>query len=193
MKNIEEVISYHANFIPKKEANELFEHLMEIEELTRMMEITTFAGVHFKFDFGKIMFLDKDLIEQNKFPETVWGHNRIWSEQMLALKSQVEDFTGEKFKTCVCIYYPDGNAGVDYHSDKTAYGDTTVIPAISLGEERQFCFRENQTLEKSSMVLNHGSLLIMKADCQESFQHSLPVDPAYKNPRISITFRKFGY
>ncbi|MCG2418080.1 alpha-ketoglutarate-dependent dioxygenase AlkB [Aequorivita sp. F47161] len=193
MQHIEDVTNYNENFISKKEADELFEHLMGFEELTTMMEIKTLAGDSFKFDFGKTIFLDKELKEKNKFPEAVWGKNKVWTKKMLAIKTRVENYINEEFKTCVCIFYPDGNSGVEYHSDKPAFGDTAIIPAISLGEERQFCLRENKTMQETCITLKHGSLLIMKNGCQENFQHSLPTNNTYKNPRISLTFRKFGF
>ena len=193
MNQIKKVINYEESFISIEEANELFEHLMGYNELTSMMEIKTLTGDTFKFNFGKMMFIDKELKEENRFPESVWGRNRIWSEKIFSLKKRIEKYTNNKFSTCVCIFYPDGNSGVDYHADKIAFGDTSIIPAISLGEERVFCFRENKTLKEDTMLLKHGSLLIMGQGCQENFEHSLPLDAMYKSPRISLTFRKFGF
>ena len=193
MNQINDIMSYNEGFMSKEEANELFEHLMEYSELSSMMEIDTVAGDAFKFDFGKMMFLDKELREENKFSESIWGKNMVWSEKMLSIKKRIENYTNNEFRTCVCIFYRDGNSGVDYHSDKTAFGDTSIIPAISLGEERLFCFRENKTMKENTLVLKHGSLLIMGKGCQENFEHSLPLNTMYKNPRISLTFRKFGF
>ena len=193
MIKINDVASYHECFLKAEEANELFEHLMEYSELTAMMEFETAAGDTFKFDFGKMMFLDKELIEENEFPESIWWKNRVWSEKMLSLKKRIESETGTEFRTCVCIFYPDGNSGIAYHSDKTAFGDTSIIPAMSLGEERLFSLRENDTMKETILELKHGSLLIMENGCQDHFEHSLLVNPNYKNPRISLTFRKFGY
>ncbi|MFX0557696.1 alpha-ketoglutarate-dependent dioxygenase AlkB [Maribacter sp. CXY002] len=100
---------------------------------------------------------------------------------------------GLVFQTCVCIFYPDGNSGIDYHSDKTAFGDTAIIPSISLGEERQFCLREKKNMSTTKLILKHGSLLVMKDGCQERFEHSLPTDVKYLKPRINLTFRKYGF
>ena len=193
MTLVKDVVSYEKDFMSTEEANELFEHLMGYSELIRMMEIDTKIGDSFRFNFGKMMFLDQEHIEGNIFPESIWGRNTVWSGKMLNLRKRVENYTNSEFRTCVCIFYPDGNSGVDYHSDNPAFGDTSIIPAISLGEERQFGLREIKTMKENHIVLKHGSLLIMKNGCQENFEHSLPLNTKYKNPRISLTFRKFGF
>jgi alkylated DNA repair dioxygenase AlkB len=139
------------------------------------------------------MFLDKETKEKNQFNESIWGKNTEWSEKMLSLKKRIEKHTNNEFSTCVCIFYPDGNSGVDHHSDEVAFGDTSIIPSISLGEERLFSFREKKTMKENIMILKHGSMLVMGKGCQENFEHSLPINAMYKNPRISLTFRKIGF
>ena len=111
---------------------------------------------------------------------------------MKIVKEKVETYTGHQFETCVCIYYPDGNSGVGYHSDFIAFGDTTLIPSLSLGEDRIFKLREKETLIEHEILLNNGSLIIMGEHCQERYEHSLPENSKYKNPRINLTFRKYG-
>ncbi len=192
MNPFNNVVSYDEGFMSEEESNELFTHLLGYSELTSMMEMDTVSGDSFKFNFGKMMFIDQELLEANQFPESTWGKTMPWSEQMKSIKKRIEKQTNQEFRTCVCIFYPDGNSGVDYHSDKPAFGDTSIIPAISLGEERPFYLRENETMKESAITLKHGSLLIMNKGCQENFEHSLPTNPIYKNPRISLTFRKFG-
>ncbi|NNM17235.1 MAG: DNA repair protein [Croceitalea sp.] len=190
---IHEVISYQDDFLKKEEANSLFKHLIKYDDLTEMMVMQAATGDTFKCNFGKMMFIDNDLIATNKFPAIIWGTSTSWSEEMLTIKQRVEQLTQTEFKTCVCIYYPDGNSGVDFHSDRSAFGDTSILPSLSLGEERKFCLRNIKSKEETCMVLKHGSLVVMQNGCQEHYEHSLPINPAYKNPRINITFRKYGY
>ena len=54
----------------------------------------------------------------------------------------------------------------------------------------EFCFKSNETDEVYSLELANGSLLIMKDYAQDRYQHSLPQNSKYKNPRINITFRE---
>ena len=191
--SLNNVISYSPNFLTKKEASELFQLLMKYSKLTNMLEIELQNGSKIRYNFGKMMFIDSNLIHKNTFPKAAWGNSMEWPKEILPLKKQIEDFTNCKFQTCVCVFYPDGNSGVAYHSDEMAFGDTDIIPSISLGEERLFFLREKQTKKENSMLLKHGSLLVMKEGCQQYYEHSLPENPEYLKPRINLTFRKYGF
>ena len=192
-RQFHEIIDYTESFLTVAEADALFQQLMGDEKLTEMMEIDFIATGKATYDFGKMMFLDQDLIEKKAFPPTVWGNNKVWTEYMLPLKKKIERKVNHEFHVCVCIYYPDGNSGVAYHSDAIAFGDTSIIPSISLGEERVFSLREKETGKVNDMVLKHGSLLVMKEGCQEYYEHSLPIDATYLKPSINLTFRKYGF
>lgn len=187
------VVDYIENFITKEEADKLFKHLLGFEKLTNMMEMEVATGEAIKYNFGKLMFIDEELISDNAFPQSIWGNTMLWSEEMLTIKKRIESHTKHEFRTCVCIFYPDGNSGVVYHSDQVAFGDTSLIPSMSLGEERQFRLREKSSMKESSMMLQHGSLLEMKNGCQEYYEHSLPINSSYKKPRINLTFRQYGF
>lgn len=186
-------VEYVRSFLSKTECDALYDHLTTHSELTTMLVIETATGETFQNNYGKMMFIDKKLNDENKFPESIWGPTKIWSEQMKMVKDRVESYTGHQFKTCVCIYYPDGNSGVAYHSDLVAFGDTTLIPSLSLGEERIFKLREKETLLEHEILLNNGSLIIMGEHCQDRYEHSLPENSKYKDPRINLTFRKYGF
>ena len=186
-------VSYNSNFLNKKEASVLFQHLTNQTELTNMMEMKIPSGETIQYYFGKLMFIHKDLMDKNVFQKTLWGNTMVWPQYMLSLKNKIEEYTKQEFKTCVCIYYPNGNSGVDYHSDKIAFGNTDIIPSVSLGEERLFYLRENKTNIENKLLLEHGSLLVMKEGCQEYYEHSLPQNPKYLKPRVNLTFRKYGF
>jgi len=185
-------VDYYSNFLETSEANELF------KELTSLVEDSTFrpqieSGDSVPVNFGKIMFLDQNLLDENKFPEQQWGPTMLWTKKMESVKNQIETLTNQQFQVCVLIHYPDGNSGVDFHSDFVAFGDTSVIPSISLGEERTFIFREIESGIELETTLENGSLVIMGEHCQQRYEHSLPTNPKYKNPRINLTFRKYGF
>lgn len=184
-------IDYIHPFLSKNESNNLYNHLIESFNLTQLHSIMI-NGELLQYNFGKIMFIDQDLYETNKLPTAHWGRTTVWSEEMTALKNRIEKTASLEFQTCVCIFYPNGNSGVDYHSDYPAFGDTTVIPSVSLGEERIFNLREKETKKEHSFLLQNGSLIIMGAHCQERYEHALPTNPIYKNGRINLTFRQYG-
>jgi alkylated DNA repair dioxygenase AlkB len=50
----------------------------------------------------------------------------------------------------------------------------TTIASLSFGAERKFSFKHKQTKQTVSLVLEHGSLLIMKDATQRNWLHSLP-------------------
>lgn len=185
-------VEYFADFLTFKEAQELFNELNELIKIILFLPQTE-SGEKHAVNFNKITFLDQNLIDENRYREEHWGPSRTWTTKMKVLKEKIESFTNHQFQVCVLIYYPHGNSGVDFHSDYPAFGDTSFIPSISLGEEREFSFREKESGAETSQILNNGSLIIMGKHCQNRYEHSLPVNPKYKNPRINLTFRKYGF
>lgn len=186
-------VQYYDAFLSKEIAQKAFEYLMNDPALTQNFSIKTPTGEIFEEQFGKIMFVSQSLFNEKVFSEIQWGKIKVWPKELLSIKNKVESLTGNRFETCVCIYYPNGNSGVDFHSDYVAFGDTSIIPSLSLGAERNFIFRENQSQKDYSITLAHGSLLIMGKHSQERYEHCLPLDPTCIKGRINITFRKYGF
>ncbi|MEQ8909993.1 MAG: alpha-ketoglutarate-dependent dioxygenase AlkB [Vicingaceae bacterium] len=181
-------IDYYPNFLSSAEANTLFDDLSEIVEVVCFKPQTS-DGKEFEVSYTKITFLDQDLLDENKFPEIIWGPTQLRTHKLNRLKNKIESLSRQEFAVCVLIYYPNGNTGVDFHSDLIAYGDTSIIPSISLGEEREFAFRAKHNGNEWSKELKNGSLIV----CQERYEQSLITNKKYKNPRINLTFRKYGF
>lgn len=186
-------LEYQKLFLSIDESEKLYRYLIGLNKLKEMAIIESISGEIFHLNYGKLMFITDTMYDEGKFPESIWGNTMIWSKEMKSVKKRVEKHIGMNFETCVCIYYPDGNSGVDFHSDPSAFGDTTIIPSISLGEERDFLLREKSTLKEHKLTLNNGSLVIMGENCQNLYEHSLPINPIYKKGRINLTFRKYGF
>lgn len=185
-------VDYFKGFLGLNLANELFTELIDlIKNVDYRLENE--HGEAYNINFGKIMFLDQNLLDENRFPEKHWGPTMLWTNKLKNIKELIENHTNQKFQVCVLIYYPDGNSGVDFHSDYVAFGDTSIIPSISLGQEREFIFREKETGNKLVTTLENGSLVTMGKYCQERYEHSLPINSKYKNERINLTFRKYGF
>ena len=185
-------VDYFSNFLDFNQSNELFITLQQLVQNINYQPKTV-DGKFYKVNFGKVMFIDQNLMDANKFPENLWGPTSLWTDDLKAVKTKIEVKTNQKFQVCVLIYYPDGNAGVGYHSDYTAFGDTSIIPSLSLGAERVFKLREKSSGAEYSLALENGSLIVMGKHCQERYEHSLPINPEYKKPRINLTFRKYGF
>lgn len=113
-----------------------------------------------------------------------------WTEELLELKSLVEDKIGERFNSCLLNLYRDGSEGMGWHSDgEKELKKHGTIASLSLGAERKFSFKHKQTGEVISLVLEHGSLLLMSGTTQTFWQHRLPISRKITQPRVNLTFR----
>lgn len=113
-----------------------------------------------------------------------------WTAELLVLKKRVEELTGTTFNSCLLNLYHDGNEGMAWHSDdEKSLGKNTTIASLSLGAERKFSLKHKLTKETVSLVLENGSLLVMKGTTQSHWQHSLPKTTKVKIPRVNLTFR----
>lgn len=114
-----------------------------------------------------------------------------WTPELLELKTLVEYYTGESFNSCLLNLYHNGDEGMAWHSDdEKSLGRDTTIASLSFGAERIFSFKHKQTKETVSLLLENGSLLVMKGSTQTNWLHRLPPTRRVKTPRINLTFRK---
>ena len=113
-----------------------------------------------------------------------------WTEELIALKALIEEHTGERFNSCLLNLYHDGNEGMAWHSDdEKTLGKDTSIASLSFGAERKFALKHRVSKESTSLVLEHGSLLVMRGTTQTHWLHSLPKSKKIKTPRVNLTFR----
>jgi len=93
--------------------------------------------------------------------------------------------------------YADGSEHVGFHSDfLLGLGPRPVIAGLSLGATRIFRLRrQGGAGTVVSVPAPHNSLIVMRADCQESWQHSVVKVAGVRNHtnvgtvRYSLTFR----
>lgn len=117
-------------------------------------------------------------------------HALKWTKELLELKNMVEEKTGEVFNSVLLNLYHTGEEGMAWHSDdEKTLGKDTTIASFSFGAERKFSFRHKQTKEVVSMMLEHGSLLVMKDTTQTHWLHCLPKSKRITTPRVNLTFR----
>ena len=113
-----------------------------------------------------------------------------WTNELRVLKKMVEKETGENFNSCLLNLYHDGSEGMAWHSDgETDLKKNGAIASLSFGAERKFCFKHKKTKETVSLILQHGSLLVMKDETQSYWLHRLPPTKKIDHPRINLTFR----
>ena len=113
-----------------------------------------------------------------------------WTDELLQLKALVERVSGVTFNSCLLNLYHNGEEGMSWHSDdEKTLGRNTSIASLTLGAERKFSFKHKVGKESRSIVLEHGSLLVMKGTTQTHWLHSLPKSKKVTSPRVSLTFR----
>ena len=114
-----------------------------------------------------------------------------WKEPLSALRTACETHTGHSFNGALLNLYRTGQDAMGWHSDDEAVNGTNpVIASISLGAERRFDFRHKETREVISVVLPHGSLLVMSGSCQTHWLHRIAKTARDLQPRINVTFRR---
>jgi alkylated DNA repair dioxygenase AlkB len=114
-----------------------------------------------------------------------------WTRELVNLKQIVENLSNTKFNSCLLNLYHDGNEGMGWHSDdEKSIEDNSTIASVSLGAERKFSFKHKQSNKTISVLLEHGSLLLMKDATQKNWLHSLPKSSKITLPRINLTFRR---
>lgn len=113
-----------------------------------------------------------------------------WTKELLALKKIIENETGETFNSCLLNLYHNGEEGMAWHSDgEKDLKKDGAIGSLSFGAERKFAFKHKQTKEKVDLILENGSLLIMKDSTQTHWLHRLPPTKLITKPRLNLTFR----
>ena len=112
---------------------------------------------------------------------------RNWLKFILEIKSTVEQISGEKFNACLLNYYHNGSEAMSWHSDnEKEILKHSAIASVSFGAERKFGFKHNFSKEEISLMLENGSLLIMKDETQIYWKHKL-----YTNAKINRAKNKF--
>ena len=119
---------------------------------------------------------------------------RPWpGAHVLAARSKVANACKcepEELTACLANLYLDNQGHIPYHHDEVrAHGAKKIVAVLSLGGPRQMNLRRQSDLvEVTSVDLTPGSVLLMRDDAHEHFEHELPLrrgDPR----RISLTFR----
>jgi alkylated DNA repair dioxygenase AlkB len=114
-----------------------------------------------------------------------------WTKELLEIKKMVENYTQVEFNSCLLNLYANGGQGMGWHSDsEKELGKNTTIASVSFGANREFRFRHKKDKNlKTSVVLESGSLLIMKGETQQNWLHQIPKSGKVLEPRVNLTFR----
>lgn len=140
-------------------------------------------------------------------------------EVLRALWTLTEIHCKTKFEACFLNRYDHAREHLGWHADDSdSIDDGRPIAVVSFGAERELWFRENpgvcyacngsgrydhngsppcascngtgrRTTEVEKLLLENGSLAIMRAGMQDTHQHRIPKAGFECGPRISLTFR----
>ena len=115
-----------------------------------------------------------------------------WTPRVVAVRSRVEAATGEAFNSVLANLYRDGSDRLGWHADdEPELGPAPVIASASFGAPRRFLLRPKRGGGASvPIVLEPGSLLVMRGPTQRHWLHSVPPTRRPVGPRINLTFRR---
>jgi alkylated DNA repair dioxygenase AlkB len=186
------------NLLPKGGTVNYYGKLMPLKEATHYLYILL-NTIEWKND--EAVIFGKHIITKRKvawYGDTGFSYTYsnitkealVWTKELLELKAIAEQRTNEKFNSCLLNLYHDGNEGMAWHSDgEKDLKKNGAIASLSFGAERKFAFRHKQTKETVSLILEHGSLLVMKDTTQTNWLHRLPPTKLISKPRVNLTFR----
>ena len=182
-------VNYYGKILSSREANQYFDLLMQ-NILWKNDEVVIF-GKHIVTRRKAAWYGDSDYLYtySNTTKQAL-----AWTKELSDLKQIVEEYAETKFNSCLLNLYHSGSEAMGWHSDdEKSLGKNNTIASLSLGAEREFLLKHKQTKRIASVVLEHGSLLIMKDATQANWLHSLPRSKNVTQPRINLTFRKIVY
>lgn len=179
-------ISYFPSFLNAAEANSYFE-IFKNTIRWQQDDIKVFGKVHAQPRLTA-------LFGNNEKP---YSYSNIsmqpheFSKELLAVKQKIETKTDVVFTTCLLNLYRDGKDSNGWHADnEKELGTNPVIASLTLGEERFFYLKHRTQKElKHKLLLEHGSLLLMKGATQHHWLHQIPKTAKPIGSRINLTFR----
>ncbi len=114
-----------------------------------------------------------------------------WNLLLQKIKYHVESVAEINFTTVLLNYYRDGKDSNGWHADnEKELGLNPTIASVSLGSERMFQLKHNTDRSlRQNILLENGSLLIMKGATQHHWKHQIPKTSKPIGGRINLTFR----
>jgi alkylated DNA repair dioxygenase AlkB len=114
-----------------------------------------------------------------------------WNSLLTFIKEEIESICETTFTTVLLNLYRDGKDSNGWHADnEKELGRNPIIASLSLGAPRVFHLKHNSINEmRQRIVLENGSLLLMKGETQHFWKHQIPKTAQEIGPRINLTFR----
>ena len=179
-------ITYYPNFLDPTEANTYFE-VFKNTVPWQQDEIRIFGKTHAQPRLTALFGSNGKPYSYSNI--TMQPHD--FTLELLDIKERIEVITKNSFTTCLLNLYRDGKDSNGWHADnEKELGENPVIASITLGQERYFHLKHRQHKElKHKLLLEHGSLLLMKGSTQHHWLHQIPKTAKTVSERINLTYR----
>ncbi|MBT9189729.1 alpha-ketoglutarate-dependent dioxygenase AlkB family protein [Zobellia russellii] len=179
-------ITYYPNFIERATADSYFQSLKE-ETPWQQDNITVFGKTYAQ---PRLTALYGNNGKPYSYSKLVMAPHKF-TPMLLEIKNKVETCTGVVFTTCLLNLYRNGQDSNGWHADnEKELGKNPIIASITLGQERFFHLKHRKDKNlKQKILLQHGSLLLMKGATQEHWLHQVPKTAKVIDERINLTFR----
>jgi len=201
--------TYIKEWLPKSDADEIYNHLKIVGEKIRPADIAAAAAKRSKYPlWTKYYGLQRNLDKARALDR--WGsYHESWvrvEEPPDVLKKYASrlrkqfNLNDDCINSMVVNYYFDGeNTYIPAHRDTTAcLEDGSQVMCLSLGASRDFVLCSNDDLggfEKSSLSVarewrvGHGDLFALGPATNERLLHAVTREPGGTGMRVSVIFR----
>lgn len=179
-------VTYYPNFFRREKSVFYFKSLLK--------------NLHWKEDtikvFGKTYLQPRltafyaDNTKSYKYSNIIMSPH-VFDGELLKIKRSIEAKLKIEFTSCLANLYRDGKDSNGWHADnEKELGKNPTIASVSFGAERVFHFKHRyDKLLKKKLVLEDGSLLLMKGETQHNWLHQIPKTQKQIGKRINLTFR----
>ena len=179
-------IIYYPNFFDTEESDLLFQELL-LTIPWQQDDIKVFGKVHAQPRLTALFGNEGKSYSYSNIK--MQPHS--WNPILQNLKLKAEAVSATEFTTVLLNLYRDGKDSNGWHADnEKELGTNPVIASMSFGAERYFHLQHNNDKNlKLKILLEHGSLLVMKGTTQHFWKHQIPKTAKPIGSRINLTFR----
>ncbi|WP_396601714.1 alpha-ketoglutarate-dependent dioxygenase AlkB family protein [Algibacter sp. R77976] len=179
-------ITYYPNFFNNNEADNYFKSLLANIEW-KQDTITLFGKTHLQ---PRLTAFYADNKKNYKYSNIIMQPH-AFKDDLLGIKNKIETDLKIKFTSCLANLYRNGSDSNGWHADdEKELGENPIIASVSFGAERVFHLKhKTDKLLKTKLILQHGSLLLMRGETQNNWLHQIPKTKKIIGNRINLTFR----
>lgn len=147
MNLFNETFDSSKNYLPKDGEVNYFGKILDLEKANHFYD-TLIQTIDWQNDqammYGKIIVTKRKVAWYGDLPFS-YTYSKItkqalpWTAELLELKSEIEQISGERFNSCLLNLYHNGDEGMAWHSDgEKELKKNGAIASLSLGAEESF-------------------------------------------------------